>query len=112
MTRTTTVSPAKTDEDNGEWIDITSHVGRLMSTLMADGQPFTMTVTDDGRTIVTPLSTNADAATSANNGSQENEASSENRETTEKITSKASLYKAFKSKLKANIDSRNTGKKH
>ena len=38
MTRTT-VSAAKPDKtDTGEWIDIHSHVGRLMSTLMAGGR--------------------------------------------------------------------------
>lgn len=40
MTRTTTVSGIRPDEAGpGEWIDINSHVGRLMSTLMADGRP-------------------------------------------------------------------------
>lgn len=107
-----TVSATKTDEDNGEWIDIASHAGRLMSTLMADGQPFTMTVTDDGRTIVTPLNTQANAASSADDDEQGGGTSSENKESTERITSRATLYKAFKSKLKTNIDERNTGKKH
>lgn len=110
MTRTT-VSATKTDEDNGEWIDITSHAGRLMTTLMADGQPFTMTVTDDGRTIITASNDQTDA-TARTNRAQGDEASSENKETTGKITSRATLYKAFKTKLKTNLDERNTGKKH
>lgn len=37
MTRTTTVSGIRPDKaGDGEWIDINGHVGRLMSTLMAD----------------------------------------------------------------------------
>ena len=40
MTRTTTVSGIRPDKaGDGEWIDINGHVGRLMSTLMADGRP-------------------------------------------------------------------------
>ena len=39
MTRTT-VSATRPDKTGaGEWIDIHSRTGRLMSTLMADGQP-------------------------------------------------------------------------
>ena len=45
MTRTTVsgIRPDKTG--TGEWIDINSHVGRLMSTLMADGRPSASTPT-------------------------------------------------------------------
>ena len=45
MTRTTVsgIRPDKTG--TGEWIDINSHVGRLMSTLMADGRPFSIDAT-------------------------------------------------------------------
>ena len=43
MTRTTTVSGIRPDKaGDGEWIDINGHVGRLMSTLMADGRPFSI----------------------------------------------------------------------
>ena len=53
MTRTT-VSAAKPDKtDTGEWIDIHSHVGRLMSTLMAGGRPFSIDATSAGMTIIT-----------------------------------------------------------
>ena len=42
MTRTT-VSATRPDKTGaGEWIDIHSRTGRLMSTLMADGQPFSI----------------------------------------------------------------------
>ena len=42
MTRTTVsgIRPDKTG--TGEWIDINSHVGRLMSTIMAGGRPFSI----------------------------------------------------------------------
>ena len=55
MTRTTVsgIRPDKTG--TGEWIDINSHVGRLMSTLMADGRPFSIDADPAGMTIVTPL---------------------------------------------------------
>ena len=53
MTRTT-VSATRPDKTGaGEWIDIHSRTGRLMSTLMADGQPFSIDVTPDGMTTVT-----------------------------------------------------------
>lgn len=69
MTRTT-VSAAKPDKtDTGEWIDIHSHVGRLMSTLMAGGRPFSIDATSAGMTIITALSPQAvgtrDAETAA-----------------------------------------------
>ena len=68
MTRTT-VSAAKPDKtDTGEWIDIHSHVGRLMSTLMADGQPFSIDVTPDGMTTVTPALTPGSRHTGRGNG--------------------------------------------
>ena len=55
MTRTTTVSGIRPDKaGDGEWIDINGHVGRLMSTLMADGRPFSIDVTPGGMTTVTP----------------------------------------------------------
>ena len=62
MTRTT-VSATRPDKTGaGEWIDIHSRTGRLMSTLMADGQPFSIDVTPDGMTTVTPLTSPKDAA--------------------------------------------------
>ena len=55
MTRTTVsgIRPDKTG--TGEWIDIHSHVGRLMSTIMAGGRPFSIDADPAGMTIVTPL---------------------------------------------------------
>lgn len=55
MTRTTVsgIRPDKTG--TGEWIDINSHVGRLMSTIMAGGRPFSIDADPAGMTIVTPL---------------------------------------------------------
>ena len=75
MTRTT-VSAAKPDKtDTGEWIDIHSHVGRLMSTLMAGGRPFSIDATSAGMTIITALSPQAvgtrDAETAAENDARE-----------------------------------------
>ena len=54
MTRTTVsgIRPDKTG--TGEWIDINSHVGRLMSTIMAGGRPFSIDADPAGMTIVTP----------------------------------------------------------
>ena len=61
MTRTTTVSGIRPDKAGpGEWIDINGHVGRLMSTLMADGRPFSIDVEPDGMTTVAPLTSPQD----------------------------------------------------
>ena len=53
MTRTTVsgIRPDKTG--TSEWIDINSHVGRLMSTIMAGGRPFSIDADPAGMTIVT-----------------------------------------------------------
>lgn len=60
MTRTT-VSGIRPDKAGpGEWIDINGHVGRLMSTLMADGRPFSIDVESDGMTTVAPLTSPQD----------------------------------------------------
>ena len=98
MTRTT-VSAAKPDKtDTGEWIDIHSHVGRLMSTLMAGGRPFSIDATSAGMTIITALSPQAvgtrDAETAA-----ENDAGA-------RITSRKTLYDRFKTKLNENLAER------
>lgn len=100
MTRTTTVSGIRPDEAGpGEWIDINSHVGRLMSTLMADGRPFSIDVEPDGLTTVAPLTSPQDV-----------EAADEDKAKTSpaggRITSRKTLYERFKTKLKANLDER------
>lgn len=100
MTRTTTVSGIRPDEAGpGEWIDINSHVGRLMSTLMADGRPFSIDVEPDGMTTVAPFTAPQDV-----------EASDEDKAKTSpaggRITSRKTLYERFKTKLKANLDER------
>ena len=109
MTRTT-VSAAKPDKtDTGEWIDIHSHVGRLMSTLMADGQPFSIDVTPDGMTTVTPLPSplspqavgTRDAETAA-----ENDAENGTDPDGARITSRKTLYDRFKTKLNENLAER------
>lgn len=90
MTRTTTVSGIRPDKaGDGEWIDINGHVGRLMSTLMADGRPFSIDVTPGGMTTVTPLPPPKDAE--AADG---------------RITSRKTLYDRFRARLKENLAER------
>ncbi len=105
MTRTTTVSGIRPDKaGDGEWIDINGHVGRLMSTLMADGRPFGIDVTPAGMTIVTPIpSPPADTDTEAAGG---NDAKTGTSPDGARITSRKTLYERFKTKLKANLDER------
>lgn len=88
MTRTTVsgIRPDKTG--TGEWIDINSHVGRLMSTIMAGGRPFSIDADPAGMTIVTPLSPPAA-------GPDEG-----------RITSRKTLYERFKTRLNENLDER------
>ena len=101
MTRTT-VSAAKPDKtDTGEWIDIHSHVGRLMSTLMADGQPFSIDVTPDGMTTVTPLTSPKDAAQAAGDDAKAGTSPDGAR-----ITSRKTLYDRFRTRLKENLAER------
>ena len=77
MTRTTTVSGIRPDKaGDGEWIDINGHVGRLMSTLMADGRPF---------------GGDAQAETEPADG---------------RITSRKTLYDRFRARLKENLAER------
>lgn len=74
MTRTTTVSGIRPDKaGDGEWIDINGHVGRLMSTLMADGRPFSIDVTPGGMTTVTPLPPPKDAEAAGGDAQAETE---------------------------------------
>ena len=88
MTRTTVsgIRPDKTG--TGEWIDINSHVGRLMSTLMADGRPFSIDADPAGMTIVTPL---PPPAAGPDEG---------------RIASRKTLYERFKTRLNENLDER------
>lgn len=89
MTRTTTVSGIRPDKaGDGEWIDINGHVGRLMSTLMADGRPFSIDAAPGGMTIVTPL---PPPAAGPDEG---------------RITSRKTLYERFKTRLNENLDER------
>ena len=88
MTRTT-VSGIRPDKAGpGEWIDINGHVGRLMSTLMADGRPFSIDADPAGMTIVTPL---PPPAAGPDEG---------------RITSRKTLYERFKTRLNENLDER------
>lgn len=104
MTRTT-VSAIRPDKTGtGEWIDINSHVGRLMSTIMAGGRPFSIDVTPAGMTIVTPIpSPPADTDTEAAGG-DDSKIGTDPHEG--RITSRKTLYERFKTKLKANLDER------
>ena len=102
MTRTTTVSGIRPDKaGDGEGIDINGHVGRLMSTLMADGRPFSIDVTPDGMTTVTPLTSPKDAAQADGDNAKTGTSSDGAR-----ITSRKTLYELLKTKLKANLDER------
>lgn len=101
MTRTTVsgIRPDKTG--TGEWIDINSHVGRLMSMLMADGRPFSIDADPAGMTTVTPLTSPKDAAQAAGDDAKAGTGPDSAR-----ITSRKTLYERFKTKLKANLDER------
>jgi hypothetical protein len=100
MTRTT-VSDIRPDKTGtGEWIDIHGHVGRLMSTLMADGRPFNIDITPDGMTTVTPLTCPKDAEEDSD------DAKARTSPAGGRITSRKTLYDRFKTKLKANLDER------
>lgn len=105
MTRTTTVSGIRPDKaGDGEWIDINGHVGRLMSTLMADGRPFSIDVTPGGMTTVTPLPPPAagpDTEAASGNDSKTGTDPDEGR-----ITSRKTLYERFKTQLNENLDER------
>ena len=105
MTRTT-VSDIRPDEAGpGEWIDINGRTGRLMSTLMAGGRPFSIDATSAGMTIITALSPQAvgtrDAETAA-----ENDAENGTDPDGARITSRKTLYDRFKTKLNENLAER------
>ena len=93
MTRTTTVSGIRPDKaGDGEWIDINGHVGRLMSTLMAD--------TPGGMTTVTPLPPPKDAEAAGGDAQAETEPADG------RITSRKTLYDRFRARLKENLAER------
>ena len=101
MTRTT-VSGIRPDKaGDGEWIDINSHVGRLMSTIMAGGRPFSIDADPAGMTIVTPLPPPKDAEAAGGNDSKTGTDPDEGR-----ITSRKTLYERFKTRLNENLDER------
>lgn len=100
MTRTTTVSGIRPDEaGTGEWIDINSHVGRLMSTLMADGRPFSIDVEPDGMTTVAPLTSPQDVEAADEDMAKTSPAGG-------RITSRKTLYERFRTRLNENLDER------
>ena len=104
MTRTTVsgIRPDKTG--TGEWIDINSHTGRLMSTIMTGSRPFSIDADPAGMTIVTPLPPPAGGPdTEASDG---NDAKTGTDPDEGRITSRKTLYDRFKTKLKANLDER------
>lgn len=101
MTRTTTVSGIRPDEAGpGEWIDINSRTGRLMSTLMADGRPFNIDITPDGMTTVTPLTYPKDAEEDGD------DAKARTSPAGGRITSRKTLYNRFRTRLNENLDER------
>ena len=104
MTRTTVsgIRPDKTGP--GEWIDINSHVGRLMSTLMADGRPFSIDADPAGMTIVTPLP--PPAAGMETKASDGNDAKIGTGSDEGRITSRKTLYERFKTRLNENLAER------
>ena len=102
MTRTTTVSGIRPDKaGDGEWIDINGHVGRLMSTLMADGRPFSIDAAPGGMTTVTPLPPPKDAEAAGGDAQAETEPADG------RITSRKTLYDRFRARLKENLDGLN-----
>ena len=101
MTRTTTVSGIRPDKAGpGEWIDINGRTGRLMSTLMADGRPFSIDVEPDGMTTVAPLTSPQDVEAADDDMARTSPAGG-------RITSRKTLYDRFRTRLKANLDERN-----
>ena len=99
MTRTT-VSAAQPDKtDTGEWIDIHSRTGRLMSTLMADGRPFSIDVEPDGMTTVEPLTSPQDVEAADDDMARTSPDGA-------RITSRKTLYDRFKTKLNENLAER------
>lgn len=104
MTRTTVSSIRPDKTGTGEWIDIDSHVGRLMSTIMADGRPFSIDADPAGMTIVTPLPPPAarpDTEAASGNDSKTGTDLDEGR-----ITSRKTLYERFRAKLNENLNER------
>lgn len=100
MTRTTTVSGIRPDKAGpGEWIDINGHVGRLMSTLMADGRPFSIDVEPDGMTTVAPLTSPQDVEAADDDKAKTSPADG-------KITNRKTLYDRFRARLKENLAER------
>ena len=114
MTRTTTVSGIRPDKaGDGEWIDINGHVGRLMSTLMADGRPFSIDVTPGGMTTVTPLPPPKDAEAAGGDAQAETETGMQvaliphvEKSGNEDRASLLTLYDRFRTRLKENLDER------
>lgn len=103
MTRTTVsgIRPDKTG--TGEWIDINSHVGRLMSTIMAGGRPFSIDADPAGMTIVTPLPPPAGGPDTEAAGG---DAQAETEPADGRITSRKTLYDRFRARLKENLAER------
>ena len=99
MTRTT-VSDIRPDKTGpGEWIDINGRTGRLMSTLMADGRPFSIDVEPDGMTTVAPLTSPQDVEAADDDKAKTSPADG-------KITSRKTLYDRFRARLKENLAER------
>ena len=99
MTRTT-VSGIRPDKAGpGEWIDINGHVGRLMSTIMAGGRPFSIDVESDGMTTVAPLTSPQDVEAADDGKAKTSPADG-------KITSRKTLYDRFRTRLKENLAER------
>ena len=100
MTRTTVSGNSADKSDTGGWIDINSRGGLLMSTLMADGRPFSIDVTPGGMTTVTPLPPPKDAEAAGGDAQAETEPADG------RITSRKTLYDRFRARLKENLAER------
>ena len=105
MRRITVSAVRPADAGTGEWIDINGHVGRLMSTLMADGRPFSIDVEPDGMTIITTLPP-PPAVTRDTEAADVPDAGTGTGPDGGKITSRKTLYDRFKTRLKENLNER------
>lgn len=100
MTRTTISGNRPDKAGDCEWIDIHSRTGRLMATLMAYGRSFSIDVTPDGMTTVTPITSPKDAEAT------DDDAKAEMEPDDGRITSRKTLYDRFRARLKENLAER------
>ncbi len=105
MTRTTVSGIRPYKAGPGEWIDIHSRTGRLMSTLMADGRPFSIEVDPDGMTTITPITPPTDGTQDAE-AVDGDDAKDETSPADGRIISRKTLYDRFRARLNENLAER------